>query len=355
MKTAHDFSTSNNNHYHSLIHSIKIPGLEIAGNIFLAPIAGYTNAAFRFLCIENGAYFAFTEMVSAEACARKHEKTFKLLDKAPNEDHFAIQIFAGNPKAAAAAVKELIPYKPALIDLNCGCSVPKIMKAGAGAILLKEPDKIKTLVQVMKNETTIPISIKIRSGWDFNSINFLEITEKALAAGVDLITLHPRTRSQLFGGKANREHLKTLKAHFPQIPVIGSGDLFTAGDVRDMLLETGCDGVMIARGAIGNPFIFRQVKALLLNPGPDTDPAALPPLLAFTEAELLTTALKHLRLEIADKGENRACIEMRKLFCAYTKGFAHSAPLRQQLVYAASYTDYEKLIIAFMNRESNGE
>ena len=339
MKTVCDSSILNNNCNHNLIHPIIIPGLKIPGNIFLAPMAGYTNASFRSLCLENGAFFAYTEMVSSEACYRKHQKTFELLEKADNEQLFGIQIFAREPGVAGASVKEITPYKPAVIDLNCGCSIPKIMKAGAGAVLLKEPEKIKAIVKAMKNETDIPITIKIRSGWDFNSINFLEIAEKAAEAGVGMITLHPRTRSQLFTGKANREHLKALKTHIPHVPIIGSGDLFTAADVQDMLTATGCDGVMIARGAIGNPFIFRQVKELILNPYPD---------LVIPDKKLLMTALKHLKMEISARGEKRACIEMRKIFCAYTRGLAHSAVIRQQLVHAATYDTYEKLILGYL-------
>jgi len=335
---------SANNSYHSLIHPIKLPGVVIAGNIFLAPMAGYTDASFRSICLHEGAYFAFTEMISSEACYRQHQKTFTLLEKATNEAIYGVQIFARDAGVAALSIKEIARYQPAIIDLNCGCSIPKILKAGAGAILLKEPAKIADMIKAMKDASDIPVSIKIRSGWDQDSVNFLEVAGKAVEAGASLVTLHPRTRAQLFKGHSDWEQLKQLKASLPGIPVIGSGDLFTASDVLQMLSESGCDGVMIARGALGNPFIFRQVKALLNEghtglPVPDT--------------EILATAMKHLELAIRLKGERRGCIEMRKLFCAYTRGLAHSAVIRQQIVFASDYETYKQLVGGYLKERQN--
>lgn len=322
-----------------MIHPIMVPGLEIPGNVMLAPMAGYTDAAFRQICLEQGACFAFTEMVSAEACYFKNLKTLKLLEKTGLETGYGVQIFTSDPGMAAAAVKAITCYRPSIIDLNCGCSIPKILKNGSGAALLKEPRKIKTIITAMRNQTDIPISIKIRSGWDADSINFHEVARQAIAAGIAMLTLHPRTRSQVFSGTARWEQIRELKNAFSAVPVIGSGDLFTAADVKKMFEQTGCDGVMVARGALGNPFIFRQIKQLLA--GDPEIPGAAP-------EEVLQVGLKQLRIAISFKGEKRACTEMRKQFCAYTKGLPGSAWLRKNIVLASSYAEYERLINLYL-------
>jgi tRNA-dihydrouridine synthase B len=332
-----------------LIHPVCLKGLSIQGNIFLAPMAGFTDASFRQICLEKGAFFTYTEMVSAEACARKSEKTFRLLrnpfsnspvkNKTGKEPVPGVQIFGSQPDRIAAGLRQINNYVPSLVDLNCGCSIPKILKSGSGAALLKNPRKIGEILKVMIRETGVPVTLKIRSGWDASNLNYLEIGCIAEESGASLITLHPRTQAALFSGHAEWDHIKRLKQKLT-IPVFGSGDLFTPEDVYKMLTETGCDGVMIARGAIGNPFIFSQVLDFLTKGEYER--------IVPVKMKLLC-ALDHLEKTIAIKGEKRACIEMRKHFCAYTKGLPGSAFLRNQIVKACTENDYRGIVDNYLS------
>jgi tRNA-dihydrouridine synthase B len=327
----------------NLYHPIQARGLSFPGNIFLAPMAGYTDAPFRQVCLDNGADFSYSEMVSAEACYRENKKTLGLLVRADREEQLGVQIFASNPKSAALAVKAILPSKPTLIDLNCGCSIKKILKSGCGAHLLKEPEKIKEILIAMREASDIPITMKIRSGWDNDCRNFLEVADAGLEAGICLITLHPRTKAQVFTGKSDWSELKTLKEHV-NIPVIGSGDLFTPEDVKAMLKTTGCDGVMLARGAIGNPFLFLQAREYLISGE----------LQMKTDARLkLETALKQLNLYIPKRREDRACVEFRKHFSSYTHHLPEGAALRRKAMQANSVEEYRALVEQYL--ASDGE
>jgi nifR3 family TIM-barrel protein len=273
-------------------------------------------------------------MVSAEGIVRNNAKTLELLRRADNETLYAVQIFASNPQSAAAAVRSLGVYRPDLFDLNCGCSVPKVLKGGCGAALLRDPGRIRTILRAMVGETDRPVTVKLRSGWDQNSINFLQTAESAERGGAAMLCLHPRTRTQGFSGRAQVSHLRSLKEH-SGVPVIGSGDLFTPEDARSMFRASCCDGVMFARGALGNPFIFRATRELLT--GKRQSPAP-------TARERLETALQQLRLTVTFKGEQRGCKDMRKHFCYYSKGIPGGAELRAQAVRAESVEDYQNLV-----------
>ncbi len=323
-----------------LLKPIELPGLHIPGNIFLAPMAGYTDAAFRSLCLEQGASLAFTEMMSAEGLARGSRKTLELARRAENEELWAVQIFASEPNSAAAAVRALEPLRPSLYDLNCGCSVPKVLKVGAGAALLRDPRRIREILQAMRGETGAPLSVKLRSGWDPDSLNYLEAAELAQEGGASLACLHPRTRSQGFSGTADWSHVARLKRH-SSLTVFGSGDLFGAEQAAVLMDETGCDGVMFARGAIGNPFIFAQALALFRG---------LPPLPSPEAGVRLAAALEQLARAVALHGERRACRQMRKHFCAYSRGIPGGAQLRSRAVRAERLEDYRQLVEDFLRR-----
>lgn len=301
-------------------------------------MAGFTDAAFRSLCIDFGANFTFTEMVSSQAVSRKNEKTLRIIEPAPNERLFGVQMFASDPGVAVKSAKEIESYNPSLIDLNCGCSIPKILKAGCGAALLDNPGKIGEIIRALKDTTDVPISIKIRSGASSSAINYLEVGAIAEKAGACLLSLHPRTRSEVFRGKANWDHIRLLKESV-SVPVIGSGDLFTPEDVRDMLARTGCDGVMIARGAIGNPMIFGEVRDLLATGAYEKHEKP---------EQRLATALAHTSSMVRFKGEKRGCMEMRKHFCAYTKGLPDSCVIRNAIVHASTYADYETIVSDYL-------
>lgn len=306
--------------------------------LLLAPIAGYSDAAFRSICLEYGAGLGFTEMVSAEALARGNQATLELARRADNERHLCIQLFASNPQSARAAVRILLPLRPALIDLNCGCSVAKVLRSGCGAALMRDPPLVREIVASLREGSSLPVSIKMRSGWDAGSINYLAVAEQAIAGGACLVSLHPRTRAQGFTGQADLEHLRILKQSIG-VPVVGSGSLFTPQDARAMLEATGCDGVMFARGAVGNPFIFRQTRALL------SQGQLLPP---PGPAERLHAAMEHLALAVRWKGEPVACREMRKHFCAYTRGLPDSAWLRRKILRAETLLEYRLLAEGYL-------
>ena len=272
-------------------------------------------------------------MVSAEGVVRDNPKTLELLRRGDNERLFAVQIFAPEPRSAAGAVQKLARYTPDLYDLNCGCSVPKVLKSGSGAALLRAPEKIGAIVEAMKGQTDRPVTVKLRSGWDQSSINYLDCVEAAERSGAAMVCLHPRTRSQGFSGRARTSELKELKARC-SIPVLGSGDLFTPEDAVNVFRETGCDGLMFARGALGNPFIFKATKEVLA--GEDS--------IAPAGVERLETALRQLQIAVRFKAEAKACKEMRKHFCYYSKGIPGGAEFRARAVRANRVEDYQKLV-----------
>ena len=301
-------------------------------------MAGYTDAAFRSVCVRHGASLCFTEMVSADALARNNGTTLRLLSKAPNETLTGFQIFASGPAMAGAAVRRITPLSPAVIDLNCGCSVPKVLKADCGAALIRNPALIGSMVAAMKAETDLPVSVKLRLGWDAGSLTYLQCAEAAIRAGASFVALHPRTRAQEFSGTAQWEHIRVLKQAV-KVPVIGSGDLFTARQCADMMAQTGCDGVMIARGCLGNPFIFSQTVELLSGCATGA---------RLDASERLSTAMQHLRMLAEAIGEPKACRDMRKHFVAYTKGLEGGSVLRQSVVQAESIGEYEEIVHSYL-------
>ena len=323
----------------SLFHPVRVGETTIPGNLFLAPLAGFTDKAFRSICISNGASFTYSEMVSAEALARKSEKTRLLMERALNEDLLGIQIFLPDADTAKRALPEILKANPTIIDINCGCPVPKVVKNNAGAALMRSPEKIEEIVKTITNGTDIPVTVKFRTGWDANSINYLEFAEYAVKGGASLLTMHARTRSQGYSGEASWDDLEILKSNF-DIPIIGSGNIFTPVDAVRMLESTGVDGVLFARGAIGNPFIFDRTKSLLQtgisNPEPEMNTK-------------IKTAWMHLSLNVNYKGEKTACREMKKQLCSYTKGEPGSAALRNRIVHAESLADYRKIFQEYLS------
>lgn len=318
----------------NLYHPVQIGNVKIAGNLFLAPLAGYTDIPFRSLCIEKGANFTCTEMVSAEGLSREGEKTLELMYRAPLEKQYAIQLFMSNTNSLKQAIEKLLPFKPEVIDINCGCPVPKVTKTGAGSAMMKTPSLITDVVRTITNEVDIPVSVKFRTGWDAQSENFLVFAQAALDGGASALTLHARTRSQGYAPYADWSKLKELKQycveHGYDVPVFGSGDLFAAEDARRMLQETGIDAVMFARGAIGNPFIFTLAKALL-------EGKELP---QITKAMRIEAIVRHLDLMIETFGEKQACTLMRKHTCSYLKGMANTSVVKQAVVQAVRREQY---------------
>jgi len=295
---------------------LKIGSLELADNLLLAPMAGITNLPARILAREQGAALCFTEMISVNGLVRDGRKSFELLRSSAEDRPLGVQLFGNDPELLAEGAMLAEAYAD-LIDINMGCPVKKVVGGGAGSALLQSPEKIKEIVRAVRSVTKLPLTVKIRSGWGADSINYILVGRIAEAEGADAVTLHPRTRNQMFEGRSDWSQLAELKKSL-NIPLLGSGDLFTAADVIAMLKQTGCDGVMIARGALGNPWIFGQVLAL------KNGAEALP----VTPAERFTVALRHLELFIVDCGERLAVREMRKHLCWYARGICGAAQFR---------------------------
>ncbi|QQO09784.1 tRNA dihydrouridine synthase DusB [Breznakiella homolactica] len=324
---------------HTLYRPVAAGSLIIPGNLFLAPTAGYSDRAFRSVCVDLGADFTCTELVSSEALVRDSAKTEVLLRRADNEKQYAIQLFGADPEHMYRAAALLAPHHPEAVDINAGCPVTKVVKTGAGAALTRNPDNLGRIIEAVVRASrdylgNVPVTVKMRSGWDADSINYRESSRIAVEAGVSLVALHPRTRAQIYSGVSNWDHIGDLASRLT-VPVIGSGDLFTPEDGERMLRETRCAGVMFARGAMGNPFIFSAARSLLR-----TGTYRMP-----DPAERLKTGFRQLLLSAEDIGERTACREMRKQFCAYTKGIPGGAGLRNSLVRAETIGEYRRILL----------
>lgn len=326
----------------NLFHPVKIGNVQLNGNLFLAPVAGYSDVAFRSVCIENGAAFTYTEMVSAEALVRNNLKTETLMKRANNEKSYAVQIFGGEPEIMANAAKIVIEKTHCeVIDINCGCPVPKIVKSGAGSVLTREPEKLFKIVKAVVDVCgTIPVTVKIRSGWEQKLITWKDASQAAMDAGVSAITIHPRTRAQGYEGFSDWKIIQQLVEFVDKkIPVFGSGDLFKPEDAKRMLEETGVDGIMFARGAMGNPFIFKDTISLLKNGFYEPVPIK----------ERIKTGFSELEQLVYETSEQHACLEMRKRFHAYSKGIQNGGELRKKIVHASSVQDYHNIFDDFLN------
>ncbi|MGI5173275.1 tRNA dihydrouridine synthase DusB [Treponema sp. OMZ 840] len=319
----------------SFYRPVDIGSLHLGGNLFLAPVAGYSDRAFRRVCRSCGADFAYTEMVSAEALVRGSDKTALIMKRAPGETAYAVQIFGANEDTVAEAARIVYKtVKPELVDINAGCPVPKIIKSGAGSFLTKHPDKLYSIVRAAVQAVPVPVTVKIRSGWDANNITWPEALDAALEAGAAALTIHSRTRAQGYEGRADKSVIAAAVSRAEgKIPVFASGDIFGPEDARDVFRQTGCAAVMFARGAMGNPFVFRQTREFLQTGTYTEIPFAERVEAAFAELELLCT----------DKGEELACREMRKRFCAYIKGVEGGASLRKAVVSAQTVHDYREI------------
>ncbi|TGU71601.1 tRNA dihydrouridine synthase DusB [Geomonas terrae] len=296
--------------------TVAIGSLTLKNRVFLAPMAGITNLPMRIIARGEGASLTFTEMVSVNGLTREGQKSFELLKTTPEDRPIGMQLFGDEPEMLAEAARLVEGYGE-LIDINMGCPVKKVVGTGAGSALMKDPLKVARIVRSVRKATVLPFTIKIRTGWVCGDDTFLEVGRIAQEEGCDAITLHPRSRAQMFEGTANWDKIGELKSTLT-IPVIGSGDLFSAVDVVRMLEMTGCDAVMVARGAMGNPWLFREALALLAGEEP------VPP----TVAERLALARRHFELFAEFAGGRVALMEMRKHLSWYSKGLPGAAQFR---------------------------
>jgi len=312
-----------------------ISGLFGQPKLWLAPLAGYTDQAYRQVCKDWGAQVLLSEMVSADGLIRDSAKTIKYIDFTESERPFGIQIFGSEPLVLARAAEFLIPFQPDFIDLNMGCPVKKVVRRGAGSALMQTPEKAAGIVREVKQalQGTIPLSVKFRSGWDQNSQNYLDYGRLMEDSGADFVTLHPRTSRQMFAGTSNWEHIKLLKQQLV-IPVVGNGDIHSPEDALQMLEDNRCDGLMIGRGALGKPWIFRQCREYL-----DTGSYA-----PITKPQLVETVLIHLDLALQYQREAVVVKEMRSQLCFYTKGQLGGAELRNQINHAESAGELRQIL-----------
>ena len=302
----------------------KIGNIEIKNNVVLAPMAGISNPAYMKIVEEMNAGYAVTELLSAEAISRDNKKTIDMLNGIDNLNiPVAVQIFGSKPDVMASAAKILVEkYNIKIIDINMGCPVPKVaISSNSGSALLKDPDRVYDIVKAVKEAVNIPVTVKIRSGWDSNSINAIEIAKIIEKAGADAITVHPRTRSQGYTGLADWNIIKQVKQSV-EIPVIGNGDIKSCYDAKKMIDETGCDAVMIGRACLGNPWIIKETIDYL-------DKGILPKKVSLKEKTEMIK--KHTNLLIETKNEKIAILEMRANASWYLKGIQGGNEIRRQI------------------------
>lgn len=313
---------------------MQIGSLKLENNVFLAPMAGITDRPFRTLCHEMGSGLVYSEMVSAKGIYYNNENTKQLLDIGEEEMPAALQLFGSEPEIMGAMGKKIEGINAGIIDINMGCPVPKVVKNGEGSALMKTPELagriIKALVEMQKK----PVTIKIRKGFDDTCINAVEMAQIAEENGASAVAVHGRTREQYYSGKADWDIIKKVKKSV-SIPVIGNGDIFKPQDAADMLEYTGCDAVMIARGAQGNPWIFKRTIAYLENGILLDEP---------TPQEKVSMALRHARMLIDYKGEFVGVRQMRAHMAWYIKGVQGASVIRDKINHCESYEEMAELL-----------
>lgn len=312
-----------------------IGNVNIAGRFIMAPMAGVTDRAFRQICRECGAAMTISEMVSTQALLFQDKKTRTLLSLAPNEVPGWIQIFGSSPAYMAdGAQKALALSGAALIDINMGCPAPKIVKGGDGSALMTNPKLAEQVIRAVVDAVDVPVTVKFRKGWDEDHQNYLDFAKMAQACGASAVTLHGRTRAQMYAGEADWEAIAAVKRNV-SIPVIANGDVDSPEDAQRILHVTGADAVMIGRGALGNPWLFAQCAAM--DEGRDIPP--LPPL-----GVRLETIRRQIMLAAENKGEHIAMLEARKHFAWYLKGVRGTKQLKVRISALTSFAQLEELL-----------
>lgn len=323
----------------------KIGNVEIENNIVLAPMAGVCNSAFRKIIKEMGCGLIYAEMVSDKALVYENKKTEDMLYMEDSERPIVQQIFGSDKESFVIAAKKICKImKPDIIDINMGCPVPKVaIKSQAGSALLKNPQKIKEIVSAVVKAVNVPVTVKIRSGWDFNSINAVEVAQICEEAGASAITVHGRTRSQGYTGKVDLEIIKKVKESV-SIPVIGNGDIIDVASAKKMFEYTKCDAIMIGRGVLGNPWLIKELVSYFKD-GIIIDKP--------TYKEKIDMCLKHLNYLLKIKDEKVAVLEMRSHIAWYLKGMPNNILVKEEIFKATSVLQIKKILNSYLKKLEN--
>lgn len=313
---------------------MKIGNVEISGVAALAPMAGVADKAFRELCVKFGASYVVSEMVSSRGISFANEKTLNLLEISEKEHPCAIQIFGDDPQIMAEAAVFALQYKPDIIDINMGCPAPKVNKSGGGAVLMKSPELCGEIVNAVKKAVDVPVTVKIRKGWDENNINAPLVAKICEENGADAIAIHGRTREQMYKPNVDLDIIAQVKKAV-KIPVIGNGDISCGKDAKEMFEKTGCDMVMIGRAALGNPWIFAEINQYVGKNGEYKYPSI---------EKKLEIMLEHVQAICAADGEKHGMLKARRHVAYYIKGLPGAAAFRNKACKLETLAQLDELV-----------
>ncbi|MCE1188807.1 MAG: tRNA dihydrouridine synthase DusB [Ignavibacteria bacterium] len=316
----------------------SIAGYNIEKGVFLAPMEDISDISFRLVCKELGAGFVYTEFVNSEGLVRGSEKTHKKMEILDDERPVGIQIYGGNPDSMVGAARFAEKLNPDIIDINAGCWVKNVVGSGAGAALMKDPEALQNMVASVVKNVQLPVTVKTRIGWDQNTINILEVAKRLEDVGVQALTVHCRTRSQGHTGIPDWSWIEKIK-NVVTIPIVLNGGIMTAQDVNAAFSQTPADAVMVARGAIGNPWIFAESRKILNGEPP----------IEITPEFKISTCLRHLKLATGVKGERRAVIEHRKFYTGYLKFLRNASQVRAKIMTVYTFSEVEEILQTYLN------